>query len=126
MVSNRIGKLGGEAMIAASVSSSRSMTFREKFQVVTLAFTSSHGHSTPNVHFIYDHKRFSAELPGRIEVTGPVGAADLHARIFNLATLGRRSGHGADMIKRTPGFPFSARRWRWLRELLTVLERYVE
>jgi hypothetical protein len=51
----------------------------------------------PNVHFIYDHKRFSPELHGRIEISGPVGAADLHARILNLATLGRRYGKGADM-----------------------------
>jgi hypothetical protein len=52
---------------------------------------------TQNVHFIYDRKRFFPELRGRIEVSGPVGAADLHARILNLAALGERYGNGADM-----------------------------
>jgi len=51
----------------------------------------------PNVHFIYDHRQFFPEFRGRIELSGPVDAGDLHARILNLAPLGPRYGRRADM-----------------------------
>lgn len=61
------------------------------------AYFIAHPLFNPNVHFIYDHKRFFPALKGRIEVSGPVNAHDLHARILNLAALGQRYGNGADM-----------------------------
>ena len=51
----------------------------------------------PATHFIYDHRRLFPHLRGRLEINGPVAAVDLHARITNLATLGRSYGGGADM-----------------------------
>jgi hypothetical protein len=51
----------------------------------------------PNFRFIYDRKEFSPEFRGRIDVTGPVAAQDLRARIVNLALSGERYGKGADM-----------------------------
>jgi hypothetical protein len=50
-----------------------------------------------NLRFIYDRKEFSPEFRGRIDVTGPVDAEDLHSRIRNFAALGERYGSGADM-----------------------------
>jgi hypothetical protein len=51
----------------------------------------------PYTRFIYDHRRLFPQLRGRIEVSGPVAARDIHARMVNLAALGRQYGHGADM-----------------------------
>lgn len=51
----------------------------------------------PYTHFIYDHRRLFPQLRGRLEVKGPVAARDLHARMLNLALLGRQYGRGADM-----------------------------
>jgi hypothetical protein len=51
----------------------------------------------PSRHFIYDHRRLFPQLRGRLEVTGPVAAHNLHARMLNLAALGRQYGRGADM-----------------------------
>ncbi len=36
-------------------------------------------------------------MRGRLEVSGPVAARDLHARMMNLAALGQQYGRGADM-----------------------------
>jgi hypothetical protein len=51
----------------------------------------------PYQHFIYDHRRLFPQLRGRLEVSGPVAARDLHARMLNLAALGEQYGRGADM-----------------------------
>jgi hypothetical protein len=51
----------------------------------------------PYSHFIYDHRRLFPQLRGRLEIKGPVAAHDLHARMVNLAALGRQYGRGADM-----------------------------
>jgi len=51
----------------------------------------------PYGRFIYDHRRLFPQLRGRLEVSGPVAARDLHARMLNLALLGRQYGRGADM-----------------------------
>jgi hypothetical protein len=46
--------------------------------------------------FIYDRKSFRPQFRGRIEISGPVGAADLHSRIQSYAALGEKYGSGAD------------------------------
>jgi hypothetical protein len=51
----------------------------------------------PYQHFIYDHRRLFPRLRGRLEVSGPIEANDLHARMLKLAALGRQYGRGADM-----------------------------
>jgi hypothetical protein len=51
----------------------------------------------PNVRFIYDRKQFSPEFRGRIEVAGPVDAAELKARVTNYALLREQYGTGADL-----------------------------
>jgi hypothetical protein len=51
----------------------------------------------PYQHFIYDHRRLTPQLRGRLEVSGPIAARDLHARIVSLAALGQQYGSGADM-----------------------------
>ncbi len=51
----------------------------------------------PYQRFIYDHRRLFPQLRGRLEISGPVAAHDLHARMINLAALGRQYGRGADM-----------------------------
>jgi hypothetical protein len=50
-----------------------------------------------NNRFIYDRKEFSPQFRGRIEISGPVNAAELRARIVNLAGLGQVYGSGADL-----------------------------
>ena len=50
-----------------------------------------------NDRFIYDRKEFSPQFRGRIEISGPVDAAELRARIVNLAGLGQVYGSGADL-----------------------------
>jgi hypothetical protein len=51
----------------------------------------------PYQHFIYDHRTLFPQMRGRLEVSGPVAARDLHARMINLAALGQQYGRGADM-----------------------------
>jgi hypothetical protein len=51
----------------------------------------------PYQHFIYDHRRLTPQLRGRLEISGPVAARDLHARMVNLVALGQQYGQGADM-----------------------------
>ncbi len=51
----------------------------------------------PDERFIYDHRRLFPQMRGRLEIKGPVAARDLHARMLNLAALGRSYGRGADM-----------------------------
>jgi hypothetical protein len=52
---------------------------------------------SPNGRFIYHRAEFPVHFRGRIELSGPVNAPELHARIVNLAAVGRRYGNGADM-----------------------------
>ena len=50
----------------------------------------------PERRFIYDRKEFPVRFRGRLEMSGPVAAADLHARILNIAGFARH-GRGAEM-----------------------------